>query len=149
MGLWLGLCFNKVREGEFHLDKCTVSDSHKGAWREGHRQLAAPAEADEDVLTEPWVLLVTPYPGYPFVGLLVRVCLKGGLPNQEFIAKHPQAPEIHLLVMHPAFDHLGGQVVQGAAEGGSPKTSRRRLTRFCYQQPLELTSSDPSVACCP
>lgn len=23
--------------------------------------------------------------------------------------------------MHPAFDHLGRQVVQGAAEGGSPK----------------------------
>ena len=93
-----------------------------------------PVKADkEGILTTMGPFVVRPYPWYSSVGLLVRVCLKRRLPDEELIAKHPKAPEVHFLVVHPALNHLRGQVVQRAAEGGPPEnTGRLRLTCYCF-----------------
>ncbi len=39
---------------------------------------------------------------------------------EKLIAQHTQAPEINLLVMLLAFDHLWRQVIECATEGGPP-----------------------------
>ena len=66
-----------------------------------------------------------PYPADLAVSFLVTRCLKGGLADQELVAEDTQAPQVHLLVVGPALDHLRGQVVQCAAQSGSPGAAQR------------------------
>ena len=49
------------------------------------------------------------------VGLVVALRLEGRLADQELVAEHTQRPQVHLLVVGRALDHLRRQVVQRPA----------------------------------
>ena len=55
--------------------------------------------------------------GYPPIRLAVTFSLEGRLANEEFVAQHAETPQINFLVVHLAFNHLRGQIVEGATEG--------------------------------
>ncbi|XP_063250209.1 THUMP domain-containing protein 2 isoform X4 [Prinia subflava] len=40
--------------------------------------------------------------------------LEGRVPSQQLVAQHPQAPQVHLLLVAAVLHHLGGQVIHGA-----------------------------------
>ena len=42
--------------------------------------------------------------------------LEGRLPDEELVAEHAEAPQVHLLVVHLTLDHLRRQVVQRPAQ---------------------------------
>mmetsp|Transcript_31384 Transcript_31384/g.45953 ORF Transcript_31384/g.45953 Transcript_31384/m.45953 type:complete len:286 (+) Transcript_31384:190-1047(+) len=56
----------------------------------------------------------------PAVGGVVALRLKGGRPIEELVHQHAQAPNIHTRIVVLPLDHLRGEVVQGAAQGGPP-----------------------------
>ena len=42
--------------------------------------------------------------------------------NNKLVRKHAECPIVDLLVVFSALDHLGWEVIEGAAEGGPPVT---------------------------
>ena len=65
--------------------------------------------------------------GDPGVRLRVAAGLKGGVADQTLVAEDADAPQVHLLVVGPTLDHLRGQVVQRAAQRGSPGAAKRGI----------------------
>lgn len=65
--------------------------------------------------------------GDAFVCFGMAGCLERGIPHQTLVTQHADAPQVHLLVVRMAFDHLGRKVIQSAAHGAPPtqKTSNR------------------------
>ena len=51
------------------------------------------------------------------VGLAVAVGLEGRVADEELVAEDAEGPDVHRLVVGLALHHLGGEVVEGAAEG--------------------------------
>mmetsp|Transcript_24980 Transcript_24980/g.60132 ORF Transcript_24980/g.60132 Transcript_24980/m.60132 type:complete len:362 (-) Transcript_24980:88-1173(-) len=56
------------------------------------------------------------HPLNPPVRRAVALRLERRHPHQKLVQEHPQRPRIHLLVVLAPLDHLGGQIVEGAAQ---------------------------------
>ena len=63
---------------------------------------------------------MTTHLGDPGVRLRVAAGLKGGVADQTLVAEDADAPQVHLLVVSVAHDHLWGQVVQGPTHRLAP-----------------------------
>lgn len=57
--------------------------------------------------------------GNPTVGRLVALSFERRLTHQKLIAQDAKAPQVYVLVVGFAFNHLWRKVIQGAAERGS------------------------------
>lgn len=60
------------------------------------------------------------------VGLIVGVALKGRISHQQLVAEHPNAPQIHLLIVCSPLDHFWGQIVQSSTHCLSPRGEQRK-----------------------
>lgn len=58
-------------------------------------------------------------PGNALVGVASMLLLKGWMANKELVEKHTESPDIDALVVLTGLDHLGREVVESAAHGGS------------------------------
>lgn len=76
---------------------------------------------------EHFCTVVVSYPWNPAVGLLVGFCFKWGFSNQELVAKDPETPQVHFLVMSFPLDHLWRQVVQCPTQSGPPEEKRKKM----------------------
>ena len=86
-------------------------------------------------------------PTDPSIGGLMPLRFKRRIAHQELVHQHPQAPDIHPLIVLLPLNHLRGQVVQGPTQRLSarrrrvdrpPKISNLQLTLRAQQQVLWL-----------
>lgn len=61
--------------------------------------------------------VVDVYADDALVGSRLAVRLERRRPHQELVAEHPEAPLVHAHCVRLSIDHLGAQIVQGAAHG--------------------------------
>ena len=64
------------------------------------------------------------------VGFVVTFSFERRLATQEFVAKHAQTPQINLLVVRLAFNHLRRQVVKCATKRRTSKIHNRTLKKY-------------------
>ena len=64
--------------------------------------------------------------GDSLVRLGVAGGLKGGVADQTLVAEDPDTPQVHLLVVSVALDHLWGQVVQGPTHRPPPSGAQQK-----------------------
>lgn len=74
------------------------------------------------------------YPGDLAVRFFMALGLKRRTPNKKLVTQNAQTPEVYLLVVSFAFDHLWRQVVERAAQRGPPVDPKPKQAKE-----LELT----------
>ena len=65
------------------------------------------------------------------VGLVVTFSFEGRLAAEKLVAEHAETPQIDLLVVQLALDHLRRQVVQRAAQRGA-SAQQHTQTYICF-----------------